>query len=107
MLQQDLQFKVQSCAKRLSDKQKLLSILPKTEVIASCVEASPQSNTRQQIKQVIAKEESIEVDLKACLEKLSQIKHSLSEKVHATIFKKTTELNAITQLVQLISQTFY
>ena len=106
-LSADLQIKVQFSEKRQHEKHTLLSMFPDVGIDLPNVEDYPSNShtsTRMQIKQVISKELSIQSDLQACIDKLMQQKETLAEKVERTVMKKQTELNAITQLVQFISQ---
>jgi len=56
--------------------------------IPNTPEVPSHTSTRSQIKQVIEKEQSIQGDLQACIDKLLMLKETLGEKIQSTVIKK-------------------
>ena len=65
-LKTDLQTKLQFSEQRTLEKQAMLTIFPKNSIHGQVQE----SDTKMKLQQVIVKEQAIQHDLRACIEKL-------------------------------------
>jgi len=99
--QNDLSSKIDLSKWRFNEKQKVLAKLPRESNLPAS-DVSPEMKTRQQIMKVISREETIQSDLKACIEKVLFMKQKLGQKVTKSVRVCTIELQAINQLIQVL-----
>ena len=90
--------KIEKSQKRQNDKQKILGGLPSARKIPN-EDVSPEIRTRQTILKVISNEDVVQNDLQVCIDKILNLKKAMVIKVIEITKKKTTEIDAIDQLV--------